>query len=259
MRKIIKLSRLCQPGWKLRISALCCTPRSLITLASVFAYLALGFVITPPFAGDSAFYTMDVLHVRSGTAPPEQLWEFGHLVWRPFVYSLTTFVLSVVPDSIASTAAMKLYVGAEAVSALCGIGCILLMASLLYEVSRKHTGIAFTLTFLILGDAFLSYSYSATPYIPALLLMSFALWLPLHIENSAARIAAATFSLVLMVALWFPFVLAAPAIAISPLALRCDYKSWRESLWCWSYWALLLSFHLVWALVSADAPIPPIP
>ncbi len=194
------------------------------------SYLALGFIITPPFIGDSAFYTMDVLHVFSGATPPEQLWEFGHLVWRPLIYSLTPLFLSVVPDGVASTNAMKVYIGSEAISALCGIACIVLMASLLYEVCRKATGIAFTLALFILGDAFLSYSYSATPYIPALLCMILALWLPLHLKTSAARIVAATFSLGLMAALWLPFVLTVPAIAISPLSLRRGGKRWREPL-----------------------------
>ena len=204
--------------------------RRVVTVAAVAAFIGTLSITSPPFQGDSAIYVKEILNVYRGAAPFSGLWEFGHLCWRPFLYALTRLFLATIPDSIAATPELKLAFGAAALTMLFALGCVLLLVDVLYRAGCSDWGVVVSLGMLILGDSFLSYSQTAASYIPALFFLLFALWWSLDNKRTLFASAAVTgLSLFLSVAFWFPFGLAAPAVAVAGPLLLGRKRLLRES------------------------------
>lgn len=198
---------------------------------AIASFVGILSITSPPFQGDSAIYVKEVLSVYRGSAPYGSLWEFGHLCWRPLMYALSPVLLATIPDFFAATPELKLTLGAAFISMLFALGCVLLFIDVLYKVGCTAWGVVVSVGILILGDSFLSYSQTATSYIPALFFLLFALWWPLENKRTLfARAAVSGLSLFLMVAFWFPFGLAAPAVAVAGPLLGRRERLWRESL-----------------------------
>jgi hypothetical protein len=198
-----------------------------LAVAAVLYVLAL-LLTRAPFAGDSAVYVDDAVKVRTGVLPPQALWEFGHALWRPLAYLLTPLAEALVPSSIAWTPGLKVMAALYAVSELCGLVVMLLMADLLRRLARHWAAVLVPVLILVWGSSFLSYSQTATPYIVSLALLVVAVWCSITGPGSGLVRAVVTGTALGLSALfWFPFVLAFPAGAAAPLFCRRDALATR--------------------------------
>jgi hypothetical protein len=194
--------------------------RRFVKAGAVTAFVAALSLTSAPFQGDSAIYVRDALNVGRGGAPFSSLWEFGHLLWRPILYGMSRLFRT----------ELQLAFAASLLSILFAIGCILLFVDFLYRAGCTGWGVAIASGILILGDAFLGYSQTATSYIPALFFLVFALWWAVEEKRRLfVRVGVAGVSLFLMVGLWFPFVFAVPAAVVAAPVLCQRTRWWREA------------------------------
>ena len=211
----ISEARVSLSGWNT-----CSSIRRVVTVAAVAAFIGTLSITSPPFQGDSAIYVKEILNVYRGAAPFSGLWEFGHLCWRPFLYALTRLFFWTHSGLYRRDSGIKARVrssrtnhafrpGMRTASRRCSLSGRLL------NWRSRFFGHADS------GDSFLSYSQTAASYIPALFFLLFALWWSLDNKRTLFASAAVTgLSLFLSVAFWFPFGLAAPAVAVAgPLLL----------------------------------------
>ena len=198
---------------------------------AIAIYLASLPVTEPPTRADAPYYIMDVLAVRTGAAPAARLWEFGHLLWRPFAYALTPAFLKMAPASLGWSENLKVLWGLVWVDRFCGLAALLLMTDLLRRVTRRPVGMLVAILVMVWGDAFLGYSQAGGPYIPGFALLMFGLWYALtHTSGTLARALIAGLASAASAAVWFTFVLAIPAVACADLFFgRAERPiTWRD-------------------------------
>jgi hypothetical protein len=216
----------------------------------VLAYLVVTAFTRPFFWGDSVDYARDVV---TGT----RLWEFGHLFWRPLGQGLA-------PALRPATQALGLYdqAGAvcvlAAVSWLAGLGCVVLLRSLVGRACPHGVGADLvTLAFLV-SQAFLNYAPTACSYVPGL----FLLLLGCHLLTRAAERSqpswgtalAAGAALAGSLCFWFLYLWALPAALLLPVLLPAAQRErWRLSLWAGA--ACLLLTGCAYAFVLAGLGI----
>jgi len=179
-----------------------------------FLYILLIALTEPPFIGDTPFYAGQ-LAAAPGLSSPV-LWEFGHILWRPIGFILSPLFQAAIPDHIAWTHELKISYGLICLTVLSG----LISTVLIYDLSRRilrHPLWAMLPVFvLVCGDAFLSYSHSGMPYIPAVAALTGGLWLQLvpKADQRGGQVtllwsSACLFGIACL--LWFPFVFVLPA------------------------------------------------
>ena len=179
-------------------------------VAVVASYVAATALTDAHFMGDTLGYADAILAGR--------LWEFGHVLWYPLGWLLSRPLLAVAPSDPRSTVIL----------ALVGINWVagLLSVILVYRLGRRLSGSAAVGTFvamaLIVSHAFLNWTQTGSAYVPGLALTLLALTLLLDaepLEVGGARASLAGVILALAVGIWFPYVLAVPAVLASPLLL----------------------------------------
>lgn len=197
---------------------------SLVEYIVVMAALGLLLWVTSPYSfGDMMNYAGDVA-IAFEVGPLSKaspLWEFGHLLWRPIGYVLTR--AATYPEPVASALELSL-VTARIFIALNLIAAAVAVA-LWYSIARKITGsfpFAATLTLgFAAGNGFLNYAHTGSSYVFGLAFVSFATWLAFRAaERKRLDLTAAgaigVFS-GFAAAVWFPFILAAPASALTAI------------------------------------------
>jgi len=162
-------------------------------------------------------YAASVVRHRAGEPGGvfDPLWEFGHLLWRPLGALLAPVVLLVVPDSWSMDPGVRIAYGFVGVS----IVAALATGALCYDLVRRLAGwkVAALLTFGVSwANGFLMYALSGCSYIVALFFAVAALWIVLGDPTSVRRQVLSAICGAGAVVFWFPFVLIAPALIITP-------------------------------------------
>jgi hypothetical protein len=180
--------------------------------------------------GDTRDYAKSIVERFSGR--DLFFWEPGHLFWRPLGYLL---VLITQPSRDGMSAA-TLY--ADTVHALTAIsvvmGAVTLLAFLAWEQRMGVPCIPAVAAAIAMSTscAFLNYAETGASYLPALAMLTVALWTLAVTDDSRSPCVAVVPSLALAasVLLWLPMVLVAPIAAASQLILRGNSTGrWRTA------------------------------
>ncbi len=201
-------------------------------LVAAAIYLASMAVTEAPLRGDAWWYISTALDVRAGAAHAGRLWEFGHLLWRPLVYSLSPIFLKLASGNLAWSPNLKVLYGLVWFDRFAGLAAVLLMTDLLRRVTRRPAGIVVAILTMISGAAFLGYAQAGGPYIPAFALSVLALWWNVAGPGSEVTKAVVTgLALAASAAFWFPFVLIIPATACGRLFFRPEEQARGHHRW----------------------------
>jgi hypothetical protein len=193
------------------------------SLGAVAAALFLVICFTRGFyLGDTSSYTAEVVQNfgRSPFGPDNRLWEFGHLLWRPFGWILLTATEPVLSKLLGWEPTLILSYGFIAVSLLCGFLTVLLWHALAFEITRSRA-IAFLIAIgFACGNGFLTYIHSGTPYVPGLFSVTLAVWMMRRhaTDRAGSWLVWGSAALAALAALlWFPYVLSLPGVFLSGL------------------------------------------
>lgn len=161
--------------------------------------------------GDTLSYSNDIAdHLgKSPIGPLNSLWEFGHLLWRPLGWILTSAVrplLMAVTDWTPSMQASSVLI---AVSIASSIVTVLLWYLLLIDLTRSHL-ISFAVTLcLACSHGFLLYAHTGFAYIPGLMCLTLSVRF-----LGEGRVTAGALGYAVSVLLWLPYILAGLALLL---------------------------------------------
>jgi hypothetical protein len=175
-------------------------------LVIVFSFLACYFSTSPAYIGDTVRYVGDAIHHAQGRET--QFWEFGHLLWRPWAHLGHSFLSNWYAQLFSDTPAQAVARFLIQTNFICSVIVLLLLLLILRKVVRAW--IAVTVAFAMsCSAAFLNYSQSGAPYIPALLFSTLAFYLLILAAErpSKGRLCAllAGVSFTIACGLWFPY------------------------------------------------------
>jgi len=184
-----------------------------------FAYVLLLALTKSVNVGDTRWYARQIVSYTTG-----QLWEFGHLIWRPLGYlayrSIHWFTGGVLGWSDYLTARTSLV----AISVICGLALALTLGSLAKCVSASPGVGLLTAVLVLYGSAFLAMAPAGSSYIPGLLFLTLALRVGVSRRPSAWGMGLYS---ALAVTLWFPYVLSIPGVLLA--AFCWNRSEWRLS------------------------------
>lgn len=199
--------------------------RYLLIVAGIYAALLL--LTSCQYWGDTYLYVGEIVSAHHGRINPVQLWDFGHLFWRP----MANAVYEMMP--------LSWFHGDERVAvsfafALLSIAGSFLAALFLFRLawlaSRSLWISTVTALFLMCCNTFLNL-FQGSLYPAALGFVSLALWLCLTAverDLSPRYAIGAGLSLCFAMLIWFPFCLVAPALVTGVLVWRGDLQFWRR-------------------------------
>ena len=197
----------------------------LYLLALLVCFLAFYALTSPDYVGDTVRWSDDAIGHAEGR--PTQFWEFGHLLWRPWAYIGYILLHGAYERIYSDTALQSVARFLIQTDFVCSLATVLLLFWTLRRL--VHPAIAlFSALALDCSTAFLNYSHSGAPYIPALFfsLLSFH-WLTRALEQSSPRagerdavVAGIAFSVAS--ALWFPY-------ALSGLGMLATIQWWPRN------------------------------
>ncbi len=182
------------------------------------AYLLVTWFTRPHFMGDTAGYAATVM--RGGS----QMWEFGHLIWRPFGWLLVKIISPVLEGSLGwdkRSATTLILIG---VTWLSGLLAAVLMGRLLRLIcSRSVIVIGLSVSF-ILTHAFLNFTETGCSYVAGLMFLMLGLYLLGRAagDQQRSRLPLAILGgllLAISVCFWFIYIWAIPAALVFPLLL----------------------------------------
>jgi len=208
---------------------------------------AVFWFTAPRFYADTANYALHIVQhwERHSPAPGlDPLWDFGHLLWRPFGYVLWLLSGGAASQDPVLHAANVLI----AISGVCTVLSIILLYFLAAHYSGKPWVGLVTALGLLATHAVINHSRTGTAYIPGMTCQLAALyWLERQIrerrERSIGTWLGSGVLLGLSVLFWFPYSLTVPGV----LAFAVLYRSTiiRARM------ALLLRMAAVCAMVVA--------
>lgn len=175
-------------------------------LVVVLLSIACYYCTSPEYIGDTTRYAADAIGHAEGRET--QFWEFGHLLWRPWAYVghsvVGNWYAQLFGDTPAQAAARVLI----QTNFICTIIALLFLLFILRRV--VNAWIALAVVFATnCSNAFLNYSHSGAPYIPALLFSTLSFCLLVGaVERPAKgrrRALLAGVSFAIACGLWFPY------------------------------------------------------
>ena len=175
------------------------------------AFACLLGVTRPNTIGDTPAYVSDIV-ARLGKSPfghGNPLWEFGHLLWRPLGWTLTSLLLPLLSAVTDWTPFMQASFALIAISALSGIVTVVLWFLLLVDVTHSRRVAFLVALAMSCSHGFLLYSHSGCAYIPGLMCLTFALYL---LRRGSIRAGAFFYALATLI--WFPFILAGAGLLL---------------------------------------------
>lgn len=191
--------------------------------AAILGFIALYFLTVPESTADTVVYVDDMLtyYQQGSSASPFLLWEFGHILWRPFGYSLWMAGHQFLSSWSRGNPVL------EMTAVLIGVNFVvgLLLVWVLFLLCRRfglteRAALTVTAGFM-LCSTILNYVHSGMSYNPGLLAQLAALLLILNaIESQRRAVSLAAWggcALALSFALWFPYVLTVPAVLLAGL------------------------------------------
>jgi len=174
------------------------------------------------FMADTADYVESIVSFVGGRN--YEFWEFGHLFWRPLGWLL--YVVCHPLTALIGRADLRFNVTVVlvAVNWLAGMLSVGALYGIVHQVCRDRIWItAIVIVTFIFSHAFLNSTQTGSSYVPGLSLLLLGLyiltrWGGLGGESCGAALLAGL-ALAGAVCLWFPYVLAMPAVVASPLLL----------------------------------------
>ena len=198
------------------------TKEDALTLAGVVVLYAAMVALTRPLdLGDTIFYVDPILAMsrHPSVAALRSLLDFGHLLWRPLgwlVYAgLCVVALITTPDS-ARIAVTRALIGIDMVAGAVATGLLYLICR---QLKFNQMASVLTCATFIGSNAVVNTAHAGSSYMLALALLTGALWLVLRSPSATAPASlGAGVLLALSAAVWFPFVLVAPAVLLASMA-----------------------------------------
>ena len=183
-------------------------------LISVTAlYACLSWVTTPNYWGDSVYYIGQSVH------PDSTFWDFGHLLWRPLLWVCTQLSILTFGAGAQWKGAVLSAIAINWVAGLvCALAGFLIVTSFVPPLWARLLAVSG----MLVAQGLLVYSQTTTSYIPGLACVFASLALLLSPGEHARldwRTVGAGLLLATGILFWFPYVLAAPAVVLSPLIL----------------------------------------
>jgi hypothetical protein len=193
---------------------------------AILGFIALYLLTVPETTADTVVYVDNMLTYsqQGSSAAPSLLWEFGHVLWRPFGYSLWLVGHPFLSSWSRGNPAL------EMTAVLIGVNFVvgLLLTWVLYLLGRRlglaaRAALAVTAGFM-LCSTILNYVHSGMSYNSGLLAQLAGLLLLLNaIGNPRRAVSLAALggcALALSFALWFPYVLTVPAVLLAGLVVK---------------------------------------
>lgn len=219
--------------------------RTFSLLPALLIYGASLAITSPVYFGDSLYYANDVLRSRGPQGAVHELWEFGHLLWRPLGASIAPLALAWTPNSWAWTPLLKITFGMMFISEICGAILILLFYDLIRTFVVQPWVRLLLIVAFVWSNPVLGYSQTASSYVPALMFLTAAIWIQIKAESNARNMWLSALTLSAAALLWFPTILAVPAIASLGTFLRAGGSPRRWSDWIAPLQIIGLSVGLV--------------
>jgi hypothetical protein len=161
--------------------------------------------------GDTSAYASDIID-HFGKSPfgrGNTLWEFGHLLWRPFGWLLLTLTSPLLSMLTAWTPVMQADFVLIVVSTVCALASIVLWHAIALRASGSR-GIALLVAVaMACSHGFLLYAHSGCAYVPGLTFLTASLYLLLARKTKSAACFYA-----LAVLTWLPYIFAGAGLLI---------------------------------------------
>jgi hypothetical protein len=189
-----------------RASSASTTPGQHWTGAAILVFiLAVVLAATrAPLLGDTGLYANEIAPFLTKSAwGAKPLWEFGHLLWRPMGWALTTLLAPAFHLWTDWTPVMQVIFVLICVSTLSAAIAVVFCYWLLLDVTNSpRCAGGLTLAFLFL-HGFLLYSHSGTAYVPGLAALTVSLYL---VRRGKTARGAAFYAVAAL--FWLPYILA---------------------------------------------------
>jgi hypothetical protein len=175
--------------------------------------------ITRPFTlGDTYVYVSHILlyHDKPPFGSNSQLWEFGHLLWRPFGWLLLEATEPVLSGLFQGNRSLLCTAILISINTVAGFLTVLVWHSLILRSTGSYaTAYGVSLAFAC-ANAFLAYMRSGCSYVLGLFFVSASVWIVSRaVEGNALSRRAACgsgFLLAAAVLFWLPYVLSIPGV-----------------------------------------------
>lgn len=147
--------------------------KAIACFVGILAFTAYYFSTSPSYIGDTTRHANDVVdHLQGRNAP---FWEFGHLLWRPWGYVGHELFAPLFTQWFGDTPIQVI----SRFLILTNFVCSWMELALLFFIVRRVASASVALVVvcgLSCSAAFIDYSHSGTPYLPALLCSTLAVY-----------------------------------------------------------------------------------
>jgi hypothetical protein len=183
------------------------------------AYLLATWFTNAFYSGDTPDYAYSIL----GMTIINDFWEFGHLLWRPLGWLLSTALrpvtqLIVGPNDVANVVFVLM-----AINWVAGLASALLLRAIVGIVTKPDWAANLITVAFICSNSVLNFAQTGSSYIPGLSLLLLGIYFlladqghPKHHRRSALL---SGLSLGGAVCFWVPYVFVIPAVLAMPLLL----------------------------------------
>jgi hypothetical protein len=190
-------------------------------------YLFLTLITTADFLADTVDYAHSIVLRTQGRY--YEFWEFGHVLWRPLGWAISSIFAMASPAWLRADVAHYNVIGLLIViSWLAGFATLYLF----HRVAWRLTGDFWLASLGTVGfataQAFLDFVQAGTAYIPGLAMLMLSIYiLEVHYQPDHGARAGIFAGVALAGAalFWFPYLLAAPAVVMLPMVRRRGLRS----------------------------------
>lgn len=193
---------------------------SLVLIMGV--YVAMILLTRPLSFGDTVFYVQAILSFgqHSDAAALRSLLDFGHLLWRPFGWFLFETVRALPSIGLLGEDRILVTKILICISMLSGAIATVMLQLICRDLAFRPAVSLLVCATFIFGNSVIYAANAGLSYMLGLAFLMGALWLamrrsPPRGEAAYPGLWCAGLLLVLSAASWFPFILAAPAVAVA--------------------------------------------
>ena len=197
------------------------TKWSMYALA-VFVYVAAMAATDAFFMGDANDYVESIVYHINGKYL--HFGEFGHLLWRPFGWVMTTILHPVTSRIVGPYPNANVMLALVWINLVLGLVSAICLVNLLRRYCRDELVIGLTLIGFVFSQGILNFSQTGSPYIAGLAFLLIGLCFVVSPVDTKKQFflysVVAGFAFALSVGFWFLFVWALPAAILAPLILN---------------------------------------
>jgi hypothetical protein len=196
-------------------------------------YLVVALFTAAHYMADTNDYADSVLAYHGGRY--RDFWEFGHLSWIPLgsflFWAIGPLTRKLVGDDLRANVILIFMI----VNWIAGLVSVVLLRSLLWRFAPRRWIVEVVTIVFIFAQGFLNFSQTACSYVSGLALVLVALYVLLKDQDPSKhalrKALLAGLALAGAVSMWFLYVLAVPAVVLSPVILfGSNRKMWRLAL-----------------------------